>query len=82
LLALVDRSLIGYLYQFMADFEGELDEIETDIVIEGWKVVWPWQAQRVADEWAGHFKQELEEHWTAQAKARSPVLVKPALPLD
>jgi hypothetical protein len=28
----VDRSLVGNLYQFMADFEGELDEIETDMV--------------------------------------------------
>jgi hypothetical protein len=78
----VDRSLIGNLYQFMAGFEGELDEIETDIVIEGRKVVLPWQAQRVAHEWAGHFEQELEEHWTAQAKARRPVLIEPALPLD
>jgi hypothetical protein len=66
----------------MADFEGELDEIETDMVSEGRDVIWPWEAQRVADEWAAHFKKELEAHWTAQAKARRPVLIEPALPLD
>jgi hypothetical protein len=76
----VDRSLIGNLYQFMADFEGELDEIETDMVSEGRDVIWPWEEQRVADEWAAHFEQELEEHWTAQAKQRKPVLVEPAPP--
>jgi hypothetical protein len=72
----VDRSLIGNLYQFMADFEGELDEIETDMVIEDKAVIWPWEEQRVADQWAAHFEKELEEHWTAQAKQRKPVLVE------
>jgi hypothetical protein len=72
----VDRSLIGNLYQFMADFEGELDEIETDMVSEGRDVIWPWEEQRVADEWAAHFEKELEAHWTAQAKQRRPVLVE------
>ncbi len=45
----VDRSLIGNLYQFMDQFEGELDEIETDVVIEGRDVVWPWEEQHVAN---------------------------------
>ncbi len=74
MLALVDRSLIGNLYQFMADFEGELDEIATDIVIEGRDVVWPWEEHRVANQWAAHFENELEAHRTKQAKARRPVL--------
>jgi hypothetical protein len=74
----VDRSLIGNLYQFMADFEGELDEIETDTILEESPVIWPWEEQRVADEWAAHFEKGLEEHWTAQAKQRRPVLVEPA----
>ncbi len=78
----VDRSLIGNLYQFMADFEGELDVIEADMVSEGRDVIWPWEEQRVANEWATHFEKELEEHWTTQAKARKPVLVEPAPPLD
>jgi hypothetical protein len=72
----VDRSLIGNLYQFMDQFEGELDEIETDIVFEGRDVVWPWEEQRVADQWAAHFEKELEAHWTEQAKQRKPVLVE------
>jgi hypothetical protein len=72
----VDRSLIGNLYQFMDQFEGELDEIETDMLIEDNAVIWPWEEQRVADEWADHFEKELEEHWMAQAKARKPVLVE------
>jgi hypothetical protein len=57
----------------MADFEGELDEIETDMVSQERDVIWPWEAQRVADEWAGHFEQELEAHWTAPSQARKPV---------
>lgn len=52
----------------MADFEGELDEIETDMVSEGQDVVWPWEEQRVADEWAGYFEQELEEHFSRPLK--------------
>ena len=72
----VDRSLIGNLYQFMDQFEGELDEVETDAVIDGRDVVWPWEEQRVADQWAAHFEKELEAHWTAQAKARKPILVE------
>jgi hypothetical protein len=40
----------------MADFEGELDVMEADIVIERRGVALPWEAQRVADEWAAHFK--------------------------
>jgi hypothetical protein len=39
-------------------------------------VIWPWQEQRIADQWAAHFGKELEEHWTAQAKARKPVLTE------
>jgi hypothetical protein len=72
----VDRSLIGNLFQFMADFEGELDEIETDVVIEENPVIWPWEEQRVADQWAAHFEKELEEHWISQAKQRKPVRVE------
>jgi hypothetical protein len=72
----VDRSLIGNLYQFMDQFEGELDEIETDLDTEGRSVVWPWEEQRIADQWATHFEKELEEHWTQQAKQRKPVLVE------
>jgi hypothetical protein len=72
----VDRSLIGNLYQFMDQFEGELDEIETDMVIERGDVVWPWEEQRVADQWTAHFEKKLEAHWTAQAKARMKVLVE------
>lgn len=72
----VDRSLIGNLYQFMGEFEGELDEIETDAVIDERSVVWPWEEQRVADQWAACFEKELEEHWTAQAKARKPVFIE------
>ncbi len=72
----VDRSLVGNLYQFMDQFEGELDEIETDAVIEGRDVVWSWEEQRVADQWAACFERELEEHWAAQAKARKPVAVE------
>jgi hypothetical protein len=72
----VDRTLVGNLYQFMADFEGDLDEIETDVVIEENPVTWPWEEQRVADQWAAHFEKELEEHWTAQAKQRKPVRVE------
>ena len=72
----VDRSLIGNLYQFMDQFEGDLDEIETDVVIEGRDVVRPWEEQRVADQWATCFEKELEAHWTEQAKARKPVLVE------
>jgi hypothetical protein len=71
-----DRSLIGNLYQFMDQFEGELDEIETDAVIEGRDVVWPWEEQRVADQWGAHFEKELEAHWTKQAKQRKPVLLE------
>jgi hypothetical protein len=72
----VDRSLIGNLYQFMDQFEGELDKIETDAVIEGRSVVWPWEEQRIADQWATYFEKELEAHWTEQAKQRKPVLVE------
>jgi hypothetical protein len=72
----VDRSLVGNLYQFMDQFEGELDEIETDLSIDGQSVVWPWEEQRLADQWAAHFEKKLEEHWTAQAKQRKPVLVE------
>jgi hypothetical protein len=72
----VDRSLIGNLYQFMDQFEGELDEIEMDVPIEGRVVVWPWEEQRVADQWATCFEKELEAHWTEQAKQRKPVLVE------
>jgi hypothetical protein len=43
-------------------------------------VIGPWEELRVADEWAGHFEQDLEAHWTARAKQRGPVLVEPALP--
>jgi hypothetical protein len=39
-------------------------------------VVWPWEEQRAADQWAAHFEKELEAHWTAQAKQRKPVLVE------
>jgi hypothetical protein len=74
----VDQSPIGNLYQFMADFEGELDKVEIDMAIEGRDVVWPWEEQCVVDEWADHFEKGLEEHWTAQAKQRRPVLVEPA----
>jgi len=38
--------------------------------------VWPWEEQRIADQWAAHFEKELEEHWTAQAKVRKPVLTE------
>jgi hypothetical protein len=72
----VDRSLIGNLYQFMDQFEGELDGIETDIVFEGRDVIWPWQEQRIADQWATCFEKELETHWAEQAKERKPVLVE------
>jgi hypothetical protein len=72
----VDRSLIGNLYQFMEQFEGELDGIETDVPIEGGRVVWPWEEQRIADQWAAHIEKELVAHWTAQAKTRKPVVVE------
>jgi hypothetical protein len=52
-----------------------LDEIETDVDISGQDVVWPWEEQRIADQWGAHFEKELEAHWTAQAKARKPVPV-------
>lgn len=62
----------------MADLGVELGEIKADVDIEGRDVVWPWEEQRIGDQWAAHFEKELEEHWTAQAKARKLILVEPA----
>ncbi len=36
-------------------------------VSQDWSPVWPWEEQKVANEWADHFERELEAHWTAQA---------------
>ena len=46
----------------MDQFEGEMDEIETDVGIDGQSVVWLWEEQRIADQWTDHFENELEEH--------------------
>jgi hypothetical protein len=76
----VDRSLIGNLYQFMDQFECELDEIETDVVIEGRDVVWPWEEQRIADQlrMLGHWLMEddkgLPEYWMARKRSQGSAL--------
>lgn len=51
-----------------------MDGIVEEGVSQDWSPVWPWEEQKVANEWADHFERELEAHWTAQAQARKPVL--------
>jgi hypothetical protein len=54
----------------MADFEGELDEIETDMVSQERDVIWPWEEQPVADQRAAHFEKKSETFSVKKRRVR------------
>jgi hypothetical protein len=72
----VDGAQLGTFDQFLVEYRDELDDIVDEGVGQDWSPVWPWEEQRVADQWSEHFERELEAHWTAQAKERKPILVE------